>query len=280
MNMPMLDSDIGPAAAPARPVEVEALVREHVAVNDEYRYLSLDVAEDVARARPGQFYHLLCPTGGGLEPFFRRPMSVYRIEPEAGRIGFLYKVTGTGTAAMARLRRGDRFNVFGPLGIGFTLPEAQAPVVLLGRGVGLATMGPLVPFARRNGHRVTAILSARTPGLLMSVEEMRAAGADVLTVTDSEGTSSVPHVERLLETLVAQGRCAALYVCGSSRLTRLAQAVAARHRLFGEVALEQQMACGVGVCFCCVRPFRENGETVHRRVCCEGPVFPLSEALA
>ncbi|WP_245259088.1 dihydroorotate dehydrogenase electron transfer subunit [Salinarimonas rosea] len=285
MMMPMLDPDVVPPAAPARPVpgrplEIEALVREHVCVNDEYRYLSLDLPDGVPHARPGQFYHLLCPGGDGLEPFFRRPMSVYRVEPERNRVGFLYKVTGTGTAAMARLWPGDGFNIFGPLGIGFTLPADTAPIVLLGRGVGLATMGPLVPFARENGHRVTAVLSARAPELLMSVEEMRIAGADVLTVTDSEGTSAVPHVEGLLEDLVAQGRCGALYVCGSSRLTRLAQSVAARHGLFGEVALEQQMACGVGVCFCCVRPFRENGETVHRRVCCEGPVFPLAEALA
>src|SRR5690606_39417575 len=69
-----------------------------------------------------------------------------------------------------------------------------------------------------------------------------------------------------------------IYVCGSNRLMLAAQRVARRLGLFGEVALEQQMACGIGMCFCCVRPFREGEGIVHRRVCCEGPVFPLQEA--
>jgi dihydroorotate dehydrogenase electron transfer subunit len=46
------------------------------------------------------------------------------------------------------------------------------------------------------------------------------------------------------------------------------------------VALEQQMACGLGMCFCCVRDFSIGGAVVHRRVCWDGPVFPLLEAVA
>ena len=48
----------------------------------------------------------------------------------------------------------------------------------------------------------------------------------------------------------------------------------------GQVALEQQMACGLGMCFCCVRSFEVAGEVEHRRVCREGPVFDLAEALS
>ena len=36
---------------------------------------------------------------------------------------------------------------------------------------------------------------------------------------------------------------------------------------------------GSACVFCCVRAFREGDATVHRRVCCEGPVFALEEAL-
>jgi dihydroorotate dehydrogenase electron transfer subunit len=48
----------------------------------------------------------------------------------------------------------------------------------------------------------------------------------------------------------------------------------------GQVALEQQMACGLGMCFCCVRKFRSHAGIVNRRVCWDGPVFPLQEALS
>lgn len=276
-----------PAAAPAEAVcaagpaatEFDAEVIANDAVNDEYKLMVLSVPERATRAVPGQFFHLLCPQKHPLQPFFRRPMSIYRIEPEARRLSFLYKVTGTGTRAMAAMQPGETFNLLGPLGVGFSLPSNAAPIVILARGVGLATMSPLIPFARSRGHRVTAILSARTPELLMSVEEMRSNGADVLTVTDLEGTSDVEIVEDMLHLLYSKHRLGGVYVCGSNRLMLAAQRVARRLDLFGEVALEQQMACGLGMCFCCVRPFREDDGVVHRRVCREGPVFPLLEAM-
>lgn len=259
--------------------EFDSLIVANDAVNDEYRLMTLSVPEVATRAVPGQFFHLLCPHKGALQPFFRRPMSIYRIEPEARRLSFLYKVTGAGTRAMAELQAGETFNIFGPLGVGFSLPENRAPIVVLARGVGLATMAPLVPFARQRGHLVTAILSARSPDVLMSVEEMRRDGAEVLTVTDLEGTSEVEKVEDMLHMLYSRGRLGGVYICGSNRLMLAAQRVARRLGVFGEVALEQQMACGVGMCFCCVRPFREGDDVVHRRVCREGPVFPLLEAM-
>ena len=267
-------------APPADPTVFEdcAEILRHEPVNAEYRLMEVAAPRQAERARAGQFFHLLCPQDDVLKPFFRRPMSIYAIDRERGRIAFLYKIAGTGTAALARLRVGERLDMVGPLGIGFSLPADKAPVVMLARGVGLATLAPLVGLARANGHAVTAILSARTPELLMSVEETRAAGATAIPVTDAQGTSGVAHVEALLEGLCAEGRMGAVYTCGSNRLLKLAQEVAARHGLFGEVAMEQQMACGLGMCFCCVRAFREGGAIVHRRVCCEGPVFPVQEA--
>jgi dihydroorotate dehydrogenase electron transfer subunit len=262
---------------PATEFDAEVLCNDPV--NEEYNLMAVSVPEQATGAVPGQFFHLLCPQKDALQPFFRRPMSVYRIEPEARRLSFLYKVTGTGTRAMAAMKAGETFNMLGPLGIGFSLPADAAPIVVLARGVGLATMAPLIPFARSRGHRVTAILSARTPDLLMSVDEMRRDGADVLTVTDLQGTSDVEIVEDMLHMLYGKLRLGGVYVCGSNRLMLAAQRVARRLDLFGEVALEQQMACGLGMCFCCVRPFREDDGVVHRRVCREGPVFPLLEAM-
>jgi len=86
-------------------------------------------------------------------------------------------------------------------------------------------------------------------------------------------------VERLLRRLIGEGKCQAFYTCGSGRLMRVQQRLAAEFGLPGQVALEQQMACGLGMCFCCVRDFTVNSAIVSRRVCCEGPVFDLMEAL-
>lgn len=249
-------------------------------VNDRYMHLVLDAPETALAAEAGQFFHLLCPPSEAGNPFFRRPMSVYQIDRRAGRIEFLYKCVGAGTLGMATLKPGDIFNVMGPLGIGFTVNPAWRNIIVLGRGVGLATLAPLAQLAAGKGVHVTAILSAQQPDYLMSQDVFETAGADVIPVTDEDGASSVENVRAILERHIADGRADGFYTCGSNRLMALMKEVGAKHRIPGQVALEQQMACGLGMCFCCVRSFEVDGEVFHRRVCCEGPVFDMQEALS
>ena len=249
-------------------------------VNARYWLLTLAAPETALAAKSGQFFHLLCPESDSDHPFLRRPMSIYRVDRAAGRLAFLYKCEGAGTRGMAALRPGDGFNVMGPLGIGFALDASWRHIVVLGRGVGLATLAPLADAAAARGIGITAILSARRPDDLMSQDLFEAAGAEVLTVTDSDGTSAVDNIERILRERIAAGWADAFFTCGSNRLMLLMKRLGAEHGIPGQVALEQQMACGLGMCFCCVRSFEVAGDVVHRRVCCEGPVFDLQEALS
>jgi dihydroorotate dehydrogenase electron transfer subunit len=257
----------------------QAEVLSNVLVNSEYRHLVVACGSLAAAAAPGQFFQLLCPASSGNAPFFRRPMSVYGADSVRRRVEFLYKVVGAGTQGLAELKPGDRLDMMGPLGRGFVLDPAWKSIVAVGRGAGLATLAPLAQAAQEAGIAVTAVLSARRPDLVVSDALFRARGAEVLTVTDSEGTSGPAHVERLLRGLIGQGRCDAFFTCGSARLLRVQQRLAREFGLPGSVAMEQQMACGLGMCFCCVRDFNVGGEIVHKRVCWDGPVFDLAEAL-
>ncbi len=252
----------------------------HQAVNAEYRHLVVAGSKLAASAVPGQFYQLLCPTTGTDEPFLRRPMSVYGAEAQTGEISFLYKVTGAGTRGLATLQRGEALSLMGPLGHGFTLNPGWKHIVAIGRGAGLATLGPLAKAAQEAGIGVTAILSARSPELVLSVALFRAHGASVIEVTDSGGTSDPDNIETILRGLIAAARCDAFFTCGSNRLLRLQQKLAIEFGLSGEVAVEQQMACGLGMCFCCVCEIRQGDEIVHKRVCWDGPVFSFAEAIA
>ena len=228
---------------------------------------------------PGQFFHLRCPAHVPDQPFLRRPMSIYGYDTVRGELQFLYKVTGEGTRGLASLLPGDSLNVLGPLGQGFTIRGNWQNLLLVARGVGLATLAPLAQEARRLGRNLTAICSARAPGYLMSVDHFTGLGARVITVTDSEGTSGTDNIRRIVEREIAEQGVDAIYTCGSNRLLTLLQAIQAEHGIPGEIALEQQMACGLGMCQCCVRAFRRNGRIIHDRVCCEGPVFDMAEAM-
>jgi len=250
----------------------------HDWVNDEYKRLVVAASPKALAVRPGQFFNLLCPSPDAGELWLRRPQSVYRIDGVRGRIEFLYKCVGRGTRGLATLKRGETLNMVGPLGVGFHLDPSWRNIVVLGRGVGLATLAPISQLAASYGAGVTAILSARSRDLVMG-DDLFAKVGTVVPVLDSDRSSDVENVERILEGLIAAKCADAFYTCGSNRLMQLMKRLARHHRIPGQVAMEQVMACGLGPCYVCVRTFEVNGRKELRRVCIEGPVFDLQEAV-
>src|SRR5215203_3039642 len=248
-------------------------------VNKEYIHLILKVHPHALKAYAGQMFHLLCPSPDGAEVWMCRPMSVYRVDKAQGQIEFLYKSEGRGTRGMAKLNPGDDFNIAGPLGHGFTLEPGWKNIVVLGRGVGLATLAPLSQLAAEQGVGVTAILSARNLGVVMSKELFEGLGAKTITVIDSDSSSGVENVEKILEDLIAQKKADAFFTCGSNRLLKLMQRIGKKHSIPGQVAMEQIMVCGFGACYVCMRTFEVDGKKVLRRVCRDGPVFNMQEAV-
>src|SRR6202795_3937145 len=162
-------------------------------VNEDYKHMVLVASAKAVAVRPGQFFNLLCPSPDAGELWLRRPQSVYRIDPADGRIEFLYKCVGRGTHGLATVKPGDMLNIVGPLGIGFHLEPTWKNIVVLGRGVGLATLAPISQLAGENGVAVTAILSARSPDLVMAADLFSQVGT-VIPVLDSNGSSAVENV--------------------------------------------------------------------------------------
>ncbi|MGO4152570.1 dihydroorotate dehydrogenase electron transfer subunit [Cupriavidus sp. YAF13] len=256
-------------------------VVEHSWVNQRYKHIRLEADAPIARiTKPGQFYQLRCPTTDTEQPFLLRPMSVYGAGPEDGRIEFLYNVTGVGTRAMASLPVDGHMEIVGPLGNTFTFRPDFRRILVVARGVGLATMAPLIQQAAEAGVAITAVMSARTRADLMEHEFLRGANAQVHSVFDADGSSSVQAMEVRMRGLIGQQRPDAVYTCGSHRLLMLLQRVLADHpEVVGEVAMEQRMACGMGVCLSCVRLFDCDGDKQFLRVCREGPVFSIHEVV-
>ena len=244
-------------------------------VNSEYKHIVVKVHDGALSAYAGQMFHLLCPSPDGAEVWMRRPMSVYRVDKKAGQLAFLYKSQGRGTHGMAMLVPGDEFNIAGPLGVGFDLKPDWRNVVVLGRGVGLATLAPLSQLAADNGVGVTAILSARNSAVVMSKDFFEGLGARTITVVDSDNSSAVENVEKILENLIVTDKADAFFTCGSNRLLKLMQRLGKKHNIPGQVAMEQIMVCGFGACYVCVRTFEVDGKRVLKRVCRDGPVFNL-----
>jgi dihydroorotate dehydrogenase electron transfer subunit len=241
-----------------------------------YHHLTL-VAPGVAEhARPGQFVALAVggPTSATL---LRRCFSIHRVSP-SGTYGVTVDVVvsahGPGTQWLAGLRAHDEVDVIGPLGRPFPLPADPVPCVLVGGGYGSAPLFWLADALRDRGCRVEMVLGAATESKLFGVVEARRS-ADGVTVTTDDG--SLGHrgwVSDVLPDLIRETRAGVVYACGPMGMLRSVTDVAAAEGAVAQVAVEESMACGVGVCMTCVLPVRGNDDVTRMvRSCVEGPVF-------
>jgi len=251
----------------------------NVKVSDRYWHMTVDASGLSETVEPGQFFNILCGNSDSLIPFLRRPLSVYRIDSDRQTLEFLYLVKGSGTKKMTEFQAGESIDIFGPLGTGFNLQESHSTILLLARGVGIATLAALAYKAVAENKEVIAILSARSADDLLSADYLTSIGVKVYKVTDEDGTSDVNKVEQLINDLLSEYDIDVLYTCGSKRLSKLMQRIAKREGLPGEIALEEHMGCAMGVCFACVCSLKDGDETKSVRVCVEGPVFPLEQVV-
>ncbi|RKQ29281.1 dihydroorotate dehydrogenase electron transfer subunit [Oceanobacillus halophilus] len=255
----------------------EYKVLSNTQVSDRYWLMVVDASNMTQTVQPGQFFHI--KTYDGIYPLLRRPLSVYKIDAEHGQIEFLYLVKGLGTNKMTELQAGETIDLFGPLGKGFDVNAGYDSILLLARGVGVATLSALAYEAAASGKQVTAILSARSRNDLLAADYLRGIGVDVYKVTEEDGNSDVDQVEELIHDILSQTPVDALYTCGSKRLSRLMQKIAKQENLPGEIALEEHMGCGMGVCYACVCEIQTGDEVKNARVCVDGPVFPLEQVV-
>jgi dihydroorotate dehydrogenase electron transfer subunit len=247
-------------------------------VSDRYWHMVVDASELQEEVKPGQFFNIRC--ADEYVPLLRRPLSIYRINKHDRTLEFLYLVKGIGTQLLSRMKAGEKADLFGPLGKGFSLQGDDGTILLLARGVGVATLAALAQEAAEQGRRSVAIVSARTRNDLLAAEALRSFGAEVYQVTDEDGSSNVMYVRQLIEYVIRKYDIRAAYTCGSKRLSMLLQGVAAEKRIFAEIALEENMSCGMGVCYACVCDIQDaDGLAQTVRVCKEGPVFPLEKVV-
>lgn len=242
-----------------------------------YFHLVAQAPELARAARPGQFVHILCTPG--VDPLLRRPFSFYRLRPEAGEVEIYYQVVGKGTHLLSRIRPGTKLDALGPLGQGFPLDRKAQRILILGRGIGTAPLIALAEAARTQGTEVSAILSARNPATLVGDRLLASWGVEVTTVTDESGTSDPAEVEPLLAAALDRPGTAQAFVCGSRRLARLLKRLAAARGIPAFVSLEERMGCGLGGCLVCACRVRTPEGETYKRVCKDGPVFPLEEVV-
>ncbi|GAA1906508.1 dihydroorotate dehydrogenase electron transfer subunit [Lapillicoccus jejuensis] len=238
-----------------------------------YRHLVLDAAAVAAPARPGQFV-AVAVGGDDTAHLLRRCFSIHRVDPAAGTVELVVADAGAGTHWLVGLRPGAAVDVVGPLGTPFPLPDEPTGCVLVGGGYGSAPLGWLAEQLRAAGSHVELVLGAATADRLFGVEAGRRT-ADAVSVTTDDGSAGTKGwVSDVLPEVIGRSSATTLYACGPMAMLRSVTDVAAAHRAVAHVAVEEAMACGIGICMTCVMPVvQDDGQTKMVRSCLEGPVF-------
>ncbi|MDI3257287.1 MAG: dihydroorotate dehydrogenase electron transfer subunit [Kyrpidia sp.] len=231
-------------------------------------------AESPVSWTPGQFFHIR--VGEGTEHVLRRPISLCEAADDR-RFALVYRVIGAGTRWLADRRPGEPLDVLGPLGKGFPLHSGDRRALLVGGGVGVPPLVQLARELRRQGTAVISVVGFREAADVMLVEELAARG-QVRVVTEDGSAGTRGRVTDALTNDVVDG-ADRFYACGPTPMLRALQERLGR-RMPGYVSLEERMGCGIGVCMGCAHLCRTpDGGTAYRRVCTDGPVFPVEEVV-
>jgi len=241
-----------------------------------YNLMSVTAPGIPELTKPGHFVALSVggPTSANL---LRRAFSVYKVSERGlygGTIEIVFAAHGPGTQWMSTLQRGDSLNIVGPLGKPFALPREPVNCLLIGGGYGSAPLTMLADSLQERGCRVDMVLGAATADKLFAVLESRRTASSV-TVTTDDGSSGVPgRVTDVLDEVVGRTGAEVIYACGPMGMLAAVAKYAEANALYSQCAVEEAMACGIGVCMTCVLPvIGDDGKTRLVRSCVEGPVF-------
>lgn len=217
-------------------------------------------------AMPGQFimlgvYNYLKP-----EDQEEIPLSLSYINIEDGMIGVTVKKAGKTTEALLNHKTGDEVTIRGPYGHGFEIKGSN--VAVIGGGIGIAPLVPLIEKLRERNINVLAFLGAQTSSELIFVKRIEKTGAKIILTTDdgSEGKKGniVDAFKEILESMHAP-KFDQIMVCGREVMMKKVLNLAEKYNIPAQLSLERLIRCGRGICgHCAIDGYR---------VCKDGPVF-------
>jgi dihydroorotate dehydrogenase electron transfer subunit len=242
----------------------------------EYVHFTI-VAPDIATGfQPGHFV-AVAVGGDNSAMILRRAFAIAGATPSerfAGTVQFVVAEHGPGTHWLVQRAAGEALDVVGPLGNPFPLPSGPSPAVLVGGGYGSAPLIPLGQALLDNGSPVEFVLGAATAARLYGELTAKRMVGRVTVTTDDGSAGEKGLVTDVLPEVIERVGAEIVYACGPMAMLEAVGEIAGKRAIRAQVAVEESMACGIGVCMTCVLPVRgDDGKSRFVRSCVDGPVF-------
>jgi dihydroorotate dehydrogenase electron transfer subunit len=241
---------------------------ENKRLTDDLFILEFSGNETLPEFKPGQFVQVRVddsPT-----TFLRRPISIHDVDYEKNTFKLLIQSVGQGTLKLSELEPGNSLNLIYPLGNSFTDPDPGERVLLVGGGVGVAPLLFLGKHLLSIGCNPDWLLGFRNKARTIDLAEYKAIGKVFLTTEDGSAGEK-GYVTN--HSILSEKRYDRICCCGPDPMMKSVAGYCSENGITCEVSMENLMACGIGICLCCiVSTTRGNICT-----CTEGPVFNINE---
>lgn len=248
--------------------ELVAKVKKVENIAENVWALTVTMPEPVGKIRGGQFLNISTGDGSRL---LKRPFGI--VKADGNDVTVCFQVKGEGTAALSQAKAGDELAVLLPLGNGFVIPESVKNVVVIGGGVGIF---PLVPVICGNkDKKFYSYIGFRNKNCACLLDEFGKSAK--LTVVTDDGSLGKKNnaVDAYFEDM---GSVPAdlIIACGPPVMLRALKRKLEQNGVKTPclVSLEERMGCGIGACLVCVC---KKSDGSNARVCKDGPVFDINE---
>ena len=249
---------------------INFLLLENKKLNKDNFLLKLQSPIPVSELFPGQFINVEIKDAS--EIFLRRPFSILDVDYTNNTISLLVKILGRGSKKLTEANEGQIINAIVPLGKSYTLPSKNDRILLIGGGSGVAPMLFLAKICGLDPANVIVLIGARSISDHIDISDYQSFGQFFFTTEDgSLGEKGYVTNHSVFTANLEQ--YSKIYTCGPDLMMKTIGRIALEKNIFCEVSLENMMACGFGVCLCCV----EDTKTGHKCVCTDGPVFNVNE---
>lgn len=241
-----------------------------------YHQIIIGVGDLVSSFRPGNF--IAIKVGGpDSRMILRRAFAISRVSGSShfgGTFELIVAPHGSGSSWLCAQSEGSELDVVAPLGKAFGVPTQPANALLVGGGYGAAPLFGLAELLRDRGCRVEMLLGASTGQKIYAPMEGKRSVSSLKIYTEDGSVGEQGRVTEPIAQLIAEGRVDVIYSCGPMAMLRAISELVEGTHVVHQCAVEESMACGIGICMTCVLPVRaEDGSVSNLRSCIDGPVM-------
>jgi dihydroorotate dehydrogenase electron transfer subunit len=246
-----------------------------------YHHMVFAVGDMASHVKPGNFVAI--SVGGEQSSLvLRRAFAIYRAldkGPMGGSIELVVAPHGQGSRWLCQRAVGDLVDFIGPLGTAFGIPTVNANAMLVGGGYGSAPLFALAELLKNKGCRVDMVLGASTATKIYAPLEGKRSVSSLTLTTDDGSTGIHGQISEAIPRLIREFGTEVIYSCGPMGMLAAVAKIAEEFNLVHQCAVEESMACGIGVCMTCVIPVKNEDGIKMIRSCIDGPVMDGSQVI-